>query len=388
MVRFAATFLALLILPSLAPAQELATPQQGTHEVVKGETLWALAERYLGDPFRWPLIYEANQDRIEDPHWIYPHQVFIIPGLEAEPAVVGDVEVLAPEGGPPTEPAVVTTTLPACPGATGRTVFYQGGRDDDCPIQLLDDRDRTAFYPDPTAAAAGFIGSRTMDSYAVPRSTVYSTPWLEELEGETSHIGTVAALAEVDPELTRREVAISYEKVQVTLEEGTQLRVGDLLQAFEVLRVEAGLGQVIRPTGILAVTEVEEPGVVARVSAEFARVSLGQKVRMAPAYGLRANQDAQAVESDVMVPILGFDEERAIQGIGSVAFLDVVEDMGVAVGDEFLAYVAQGGGWEGDKAARLQVVLLYGGVASARVLSVAEPALEVGKEIHLVKKMR
>ncbi|MGQ9706543.1 MAG: hypothetical protein ACUVWP_06010 [bacterium] len=49
------------------------------HTVIKGECLFIIAGFEYHDPFKWRKIYEANRDKIRDPHWIYPGQVFIIP---------------------------------------------------------------------------------------------------------------------------------------------------------------------------------------------------------------------------------------------------------------------------------------------------------------------
>lgn len=43
------------------------------HVVVKGDTLWDIAERYLGNPFRYPEL--ASLSNIRDPDWIYPGDV-------------------------------------------------------------------------------------------------------------------------------------------------------------------------------------------------------------------------------------------------------------------------------------------------------------------------
>lgn len=52
-----------------------------THKVVRGDTLWDIAQKYYGSKkgSLYTLIYNANKDKIDDPHWIYPGQVFVIP---------------------------------------------------------------------------------------------------------------------------------------------------------------------------------------------------------------------------------------------------------------------------------------------------------------------
>ncbi|WP_096269406.1 LysM peptidoglycan-binding domain-containing protein [Paucisalibacillus globulus] len=48
-----------------------------THKVVRGDTLWAIAKRYLGSGTRYPEIAKLN--KIKNPNLIYPGQVFKIP---------------------------------------------------------------------------------------------------------------------------------------------------------------------------------------------------------------------------------------------------------------------------------------------------------------------
>jgi nucleoid-associated protein YgaU len=56
-------------------------PAADYHVVKKGECLWWIAEYedIYNDPFMWPLIYDANKDKIKNPNLIYPGQEFSIP---------------------------------------------------------------------------------------------------------------------------------------------------------------------------------------------------------------------------------------------------------------------------------------------------------------------
>ena len=58
--------------------KELQVPEGSkTHMVQKGDTLWDLSGKYLGNPYAWPQIWELNQ-WVKDPHWIYPGDPLII----------------------------------------------------------------------------------------------------------------------------------------------------------------------------------------------------------------------------------------------------------------------------------------------------------------------
>jgi|GEM_PF-1493748 len=59
------------------PTQALPDNDHYKYVVRRGDTLWALAGRFMDNPFNWPLIWQENP-QIEDPHWIYPGDVLLI----------------------------------------------------------------------------------------------------------------------------------------------------------------------------------------------------------------------------------------------------------------------------------------------------------------------
>ena len=49
------------------------------HTVERGDTLWAISAKHLGNGARYQEIFEANREVIKDPDLIYPGQIFHAP---------------------------------------------------------------------------------------------------------------------------------------------------------------------------------------------------------------------------------------------------------------------------------------------------------------------
>ena len=56
-------------------------PEAQYHDVVRGDTLSAIAKKFYGNANKYPVIFEANQPMLTHPDKIYPGQKLRIPPL-------------------------------------------------------------------------------------------------------------------------------------------------------------------------------------------------------------------------------------------------------------------------------------------------------------------
>ena len=66
--------------PELAPVRPDNRAAEKTYTVVKGDNLWNIAKKHLGNGNRYMEIVNLNKDKIKNPNLIYPGQVFKLPG--------------------------------------------------------------------------------------------------------------------------------------------------------------------------------------------------------------------------------------------------------------------------------------------------------------------
>jgi len=104
-----------------APAAPVSTPT--SYVVQRGDTLWGIAQKQLGDPLRWSEIYQLNEGRpqpggatLDDPHWIDPGWTLVLP-TTAPPPTAPATPIPAPTSTAPTttsspSPTPATTTPP------------------------------------------------------------------------------------------------------------------------------------------------------------------------------------------------------------------------------------------------------------------------------------
>ena len=110
-----------------SPLASMSAPAGGDSDYVvrRGDTLWAIAQRKLGDALRWPQVFDLNRGRLQpdrrallDPHWIYPGWVFDLPdGSAQRPGATGTSPNGSNGSSPPSAAAGATPAPAARPPA-------------------------------------------------------------------------------------------------------------------------------------------------------------------------------------------------------------------------------------------------------------------------------
>ncbi len=65
--------------PQPPPPPPPSPPRYKTHTVVSGDTLWGIAQQYLGSGSRWPEIWALSHFRSGNPNLIYPGEIAVLP---------------------------------------------------------------------------------------------------------------------------------------------------------------------------------------------------------------------------------------------------------------------------------------------------------------------
>lgn len=351
-----------------APQQDPSLP--ATHTVVEGETLWALAQRYLNDPMLWPEIYRLNTDVVEDPHWIYPGEQLRLSAATPPPADSAQAGVVVDQG---YAAAPVTDSAPQAPEAlpAGRTIFF------------------------PTVGAAPrreAIEVREARAYrAVRQGEYYSSGFLTE--GQSLPAGFVRASFEttVLGNIQTRQTANQFEDVIIDEPPGDTLAAGDMLLTFRRGEEVANFGEVIRPTGILRVVGPVASRYRATVVAQYTTIAMGQEyIRIAP-FSFNTSRRPEAVTNGIQGAVVALRDPRELLNNQDVVFLDKGADDGVRLGDIFQLYLvhtdqARGGSVEQDQGLVL-IVNVRSRSATAVIVELHRGDIRVGSQARQVRRM-
>ncbi len=343
----------------VAMAQDPARP--ATHTVQRGDTLWDLARRYLGDPFLWPQIYRLNTDVVADPHWIYPGEVLQLGGTEDARAVPDEAGVRG---------------MPTQQGWQEGESLFPRRRAVDASAALEAYRDRTYR---PLRAGEFHSSGFLTEGDDLPFGT---------LLGNTipSQIETVSG----------RSFPLLGGLVAVRPPAGATYAAGDSLLVVQLLPGPSGQqgvwGHIVRPTGILVVQEVDGARVVAQVRGAFHEMRDGQLVLPVQRFVPGGDQRAQPVANGVVGRVIMSREAHPMRHPMDVVFIDVGRAAGVSPGDIFEVHRGidpNATDPTGDELmGTMQVVHVRERSATARLLTVSSPDFPVRAPVRQVARLQ
>ncbi len=366
------------------PAAQPASPPPATHVVVKGETLWGLAQLYLGDPLLWPEIYRLNESVVEDPHWIVPgEELRLAPApdeaLAAAPEAAAGKDTAAAPGAITVAPTPAETAAAAPPPpppanvVSGPTIFSQR-------------RQRAA-----EANITVQLGERAAYR-AVREGEHYSSGFLTDDEelSPGQLLGTLATSsirrlnASTSPQL--------FADVAFTPPPGDSVPPGELLLVYEPGSAVAGHGYVVRPTGLIKVTSSDAGDGMAQgqVVALYEAMKSGQSLIVARPFQSERGAHPVPIDSGVVGRVIAVRDPHELMELQDVVFLDVGEADSVRAGDIFALSDwagAAGVGTVSQDLARVLVVNVRPRSSTGVIIHLTRGDIRVGAEARQVMRM-
>ncbi|HJW33410.1 MAG TPA: LysM peptidoglycan-binding domain-containing protein [Holophagaceae bacterium] len=286
--------------------KELSLPEGSkVHMVQKGDTLWDLANKYLGNPYAWPQIWELNQ-WVKDPHWIYP----------GDPIIIDQARAVATDKTTPEEVA-----------------------------GLQPDRASLPHF-DPSAVRRPELAFSYQDFVQLP--------YLAS-EGAEAHYKKLGAFQVMDNRNEDRHILGEGEQIYMNGGTNQGVKVGD---RFVVLRTlvedfkhpfpankgdKKPMGDVIQQIGVVRVTVAHEKGSVAVIERAMDGLAVGYRlVRFEePAnmvLQLRTDtQDPVKLDPTGAATVIYTRDNHEQAGAGELILIDKGERDGLKVGDVLLS---------------------------------------------------
>ena len=355
-IGWSVTAAALVSFASAVPAhsQDVRADAPATHTVKRGDTLWDLAQQYLGDAYLWPTIYRLNTDQIEDPHWIYPGEVLRLPGSAPVAAQAAPAQQVVRNVGPSVfrrevvnrgASAQAEEAAPArVPiGDVLRATFVTAERGPRSPGRLL-------FSAD----IPGIAKDRATSNFQMYDKVLMDPP-----------VGSVAA---------ESEKFISYQ-------------LGETIEGFGTIVIPTALLQVVRAPrqGEAAIVEVLEV---------YGMVNADSPVMPIDTVGAGANGTPSLVTDGRVTKIRAIYRPAVLPSLDYDVIFELSSKDGIKIGDEISIFRPREASIPYERPAIPEVAIATGRVvrvtpygSTARITSQEQPAIKVGESVRLTARM-
>ena len=348
--------------PAAAPRTMGAPPE--THTVQRGETLWDLAKQFLGDALLWPELYRLNTNVVEDPHFIFP----------------GEELRFAPAG-----PDTATARTPTDAGVPRFKPSPSGNP-----------------FEGPTIFAARNMAGVSASTLRLRNEEAYRSVRVGEhvsagflTEGEQLNAGRLLGNVRTASisRLTATTSATLFSDVAVSPPPCDTLQPGDTLLAYELPRRIDPWGDVVRPTGLLRVTAVGDPGdnVRVQVIAVYQAITSGQLVMRVPPFEPTNDRSVAVDSGGVTGSVIAMRDPHELVAFQDVLFLDRGQEDSVHLGDIFqvsgTTTAASGIGRVVQNEVKLLIVYLRPHTSTGIVIQIDRPDLQPGSTALQIRRM-
>jgi hypothetical protein len=351
-----------------------ARADSSTHTVKRGDTLWDLANAYLGDAYLWPEIYRLNTDQIEDPHWIYPGEILRLPGRNA----------------------AAPSTIAATPGAETPTNPYRAPAAEEPPRRVAGP---TVFrvYTRTGSSARELIAPPAPPR--VPLGDVVRAPYFDRQGGPRAS-GTLLVGIDV-PGIEAPPASMNfqlYDRILMRPASNVAAAERDRYMAYGLVETVEGVGSVVVPTALLRVVRAPQngEGAVVEVLELYDRLDGNTRVVLYDTAGAGANAVPVPVarESARTATIRSIYRPAVLPSLNYYVLFDLKAEDGVRIGDEIEVFRERRDRQGDDGPAMPELPVATGQVvkvteygATARITTQEQPSIKVGQGIRITARM-
>lgn len=331
---------------------------QKIHVVKKGDTLWDLAGYYYNNPFIWRNIYNANIEKIKDPHWIYPGQEFLIPDVPADTTSIQESTTME-EKKTPTEEEQINFEKEV---EKGENVEYSKSEISTVEMakvkQIREDIkkiEKTKNYSIKNAL-----------EYAVAKNLAYRAGYLTLTNPK---VGKIKELYKGSYQMVRNE------RVYVDMENTDSSYIGKEFIIFKWNnqikdnKTNENLGKHVRIIGRFLLEGYENNIGYGKITSSYDEIQKGDFIALYDEPVINPNSSYLKVSEDITGSLIGLEEQKMKANEYSICFINLGKEKNINTGDVF-TIVRKNKTGEYYAAGALQVLVPFDKYSTATVLSI------------------
>jgi len=348
------------------------TLPEGVYNVRQGDTLWAIAGRYLDNPRLWPQIWKENPF-VADPNLIFPGDPLTIPGFAPPPRPLAEAPPVPPIGEERVPPPMAPPVEAAPPAEVAPPPDVAAVTKPEDGIKLPAARPVLAI-PRAALECSGFV--------AKPTEIVRAGRILRPVEEDNIKHWY---WDDIFVDLGRRKV-----------QRGDRFHVVRPTTTIAHPATGSRVGVKVRTLGTVEI--VSTAGAAPRAKVTYNCEDLADGDLLVEAKELMPPQRGVSQPAHLRVggTIVGSKDDADTMGQGDIVYVDVGKEHGIVPGDEFSIYRMSGVGIHPDSGRAIPlapvkqgelVVIRTSAQAATGLLTASDIDLRVGEPLVLFRKM-